>query len=68
MRKFVSILNNVLWALTLAEFIKLIANNKASHITIDMSYPNGTLAWLFTISVVVTVINYLYYHLINSKK
>jgi len=68
MRKFVSILNTVMWALTLAEFIKLIANNRASHINIDMSHPIGMLAWLFTISVVITIINYLYYHLINPKK
>jgi len=67
MRKFVGYLNTVLWALTLAALIKMIIKQGPLHITLDIRHPRGTLGWLFTISIVVTIINYFYYHLINPK-
>jgi len=67
MRKFVGYLNTVLWALTLAALIKLIIKQGPAHITLNIGHPTGMLGWLFTISIVVTIINYFYYHLINPK-
>lgn len=69
MRKFISRLTTALWALTLAFFIKnTVINHGIYHINIDVTNPQGVLGWLFTIALLVTTFDYLYYHLINPKK
>lgn len=68
MRKFISRLTSVLWALTLANVIKLIVENGSINITLDVFNPQGILGWLFTLSIIVTVIDFLYFHLIHPQE
>lgn len=38
------------------------------NVTFDMMHPKSTLGWLVTITMFITAIDFLYYHLINPKK
>ncbi|GEO79501.1 hypothetical protein [Companilactobacillus mindensis] len=69
MRKLTSRLVTVMWALTLAAVIKHVAiYHSLNHITIDFTHPTGLIGWLFTISLLLTAFDYIYFHLIKAPK
>lgn len=68
MRKFSSRLTIILWALVVAFLIKGIAVNHGLNnfdISINFKDPFG---YLFSITMLVTAFDYIYYHLIYPKK
>jgi len=70
MRKIFRLLLILLWILLVVFFIIAGSNNGWQSVTPIIAYnrPQGMFGWLFTILVLLSVIDFIYYHLINSAK
>ncbi|AKP03030.1 hypothetical protein [Companilactobacillus pabuli] len=69
MRKFTSLLTMVLWALIVAFVIK---NTSIEHgpnnLNLSISIHQDSFGYLLVSTLLVTAFNYIYYHLIRTRK
>ena len=69
MRKFTSLLTMVLWALIVAFVIK---NTSIEHgpnnLNLSISIHQDSFGYLLVSTLLVTAFNYIFFHLIHSKK
>ncbi|WP_164505896.1 hypothetical protein [Companilactobacillus zhongbaensis] len=71
MRKFFSILTKVLWVLILVLIFRQIwVAHGLTNVTISLGIGTGKslLENIFSITLLVTAFNYIYYHLINPQE
>ncbi len=71
MRKFTSILTKVLWVLVLVLIFRYLwSNHGLTQLTINLGLGShkSLLENLFSVTLLVTAFNYIYYHLIHPQK
>lgn len=69
MRKFTSLLTMVLWALIVAFVIKNTSiEHSPNNLNLSISIHQDSFGYLLVSTLLVTAFNYIYYHLIRTRK
>lgn len=69
MRKFTSLLTMVLWALVVAFIIKNTSiEHSPNNFILNISIHQDSFGYLLVSTLLVTAFNYIYYHLIRTRK
>lgn len=69
MRKFTFLLTMVLWALVVASIIKNTSiEHSPNNFVLNISIHQGSFGYLLVSTLLVTAFNYIFFHLIHSKK
>jgi len=69
MRKFTSLLTMVLWALIVAFMIKNTSiEHSPNNLNLNISIHQDSFSYLLVSTLLVTAFNYIYYHLIRTRK